>query len=417
MKITIPRNIYLNQLIDGCENGFIKIVTGMRRCGKSTLLQVLFKDYLLKQGTPSDHIISIALDDRINLKLRNPDKLLAYLRQQIIDNQLYYILMDEIQMVDEFMDVLNSLLHLDNVDVYVTGSNSHFLSNDIVTEFRDRSDEIHMYPFSFSEYYEAVGGDRHEAWKDYYTYGGLPHLLTLVGDKKKSDYLNSVYRKTYLTDIKERHDIKEHEFEELIKMLSSSIGSPCNPNRLTNTFKSKINVDLSYPTVVKYIDYLKDSFLIEEAERYDIKGRKYIGSLSKYYFCDIGVRNTILNFRQQEENHIMENILYNELRMRGYNVDVGMVETKTKIDGNTIRKQYEVDFVVNEGSNRYYIQSAFAMPNIEKEQQEKTSFSLITDSFKKVIVVKEDIKLKRDDQGIVTVGLLDFLLNKDSLKL
>ena len=389
----------------------------MRRCGKSTLLQVLFKDYLIKQDTPSDHIISIALDDRINLKLRNPDKLLAYLRQQIIDNQLYYILMDEIQMVDEFMDVLNSLLHLDNVDVYVTGSNSHFLSNDIVTEFRDRSDEIHMYPFSFSEYYEAVGGDRHEAWKDYYTYGGLPHLLTLVGDKKKSDYLNSVYRKTYLTDIKERHDIKEHEFNELTKMLSSSIGSSCNPNRLTNTFKSKINVDLSYPTVVKYIGYLKDSFLIEEAERYDIKGRKYIGSLSKYYFCDVGVRNTILNFRQQEENHIMENILYNELRMRGYNVDVGMVETKTNIDGKTIRKQYEVDFVVNEGSNRYYIQSAFAVPNIEKEQQEKTSFSLITDSFKKVIVVKEDIKPKRDDQGIVTVGLLDFLLNKDSLKL
>ena len=417
MKITIPRNIYLKQLIDGRENGFIKIITGMRRCGKSTLLQVLFKDYLIKQDTPSDHIISIALDDRINLELRNPDKLLAYLRQQIIDNQLYYILMDEIQMVDEFMDVLNSLLHIDNVDVYVTGSNSHFLSNDIVTEFRDRSDEIHMYPFSFSEYYEAVDGDRHEAWKDYYTYGGLPHLLTLVGDKKKSDYLNSVYRKTYLTDIKERHDIKEHEFNELTKMLSSSIGSSCNPNRLTNTFKSKINVDLSYPTVVKYIGYLKDSFLIEEAERYDIKGRKYIGSLSKYYFCDVGVRNTILNFRQQEENHIMENILYNELRMRGYNVDVGMVETKTNIDGKTIRKQYEVDFVVNEGSNRYYIQSAFAMPNIEKEQQEKTSFSLITDSFKKIIVVKEDIKLKRDDQGIVTVGLLDFLLNKDSLKL
>ncbi len=417
MKITIPRNIYLKHLIDGRENGFIKIITGMRRCGKSTLLQVLFKDYLIKQDTPSDHIISIALDDRINLELRNPDKLLAYLRQQIIDNQLYYILMEEIQMVDEFMDVLNSLLHIDNVDVYVTGSNSHFLSNDIVTEFRDRSDEIHMYPFSFSEYYEAVGGDRHEAWKDYYTYGGLPHLLTLVGDKKKSDYLNSVYRKTYLTDIKERHDIKEHEFNELTKMLSSSIGSSCNPNRLTNTFKSKINVDLSYPTVVKYIGYLKDSFLIEEAERYDIKGRKYIGSLSKYYFCDVGVRNTILNFRQQEENHIMENILYNELRMRGYNVDVGMVETKTNIDGKTIRKQYEVDFVVNEGSNRYYIQSAFAMPNIEKEQQEKTSFSLITDSFKKVIVVKEDIKPKRDDQGIVTVGLLDFLLNKDSLKL
>ena len=417
MKTIVPRNIYLKQLVDGRENGFIKIVTGMRRCGKSTLLQVLFKDYLLEQGVSTDHIISIALDDRINLELRNPDNLLAYLRKQIVDKQLYYILMDEIQMVDEFMDVLNSLLHIDNVDVYVTGSNSHFLSNDIVTEFRDRSDEIHMYPFSFSEYYEAIGGDKQETWKDYYTYGGLPHLLTLVGDKKKSDYLNSVYRKTYLTDIQERHDIKTYEFDELTKMLSSSIGSSCNPNKLTNTFKSKTNVDLSYPTVVKYINYLKDSFLIEEAERFDIKGRKYIGSLSKYYFCDIGIRNAILNFRQQEENHIMENILYNELRMRGYNVDVGMVEIKTKVEGKSVRKQYEVDFVVNEGSNRYYIQSAFAMPNIEKEQQEKTSFSLINDSFKKIIVTKDDIKPKRDNQGIVTMGLLDFLLNKNSLRM
>jgi len=417
MKATVPRNIYLKQLIDGRENGFIKIITGMRRCGKSTLLQVLFKDYLIEQGVSGDHIISIALDDRINLSLRDPDNLLSYLRKQIVDNQLYYILMDEIQMVDEFMDVLNSLLHIDNVDVYVTGSNSHFLSNDIVTEFRDRSDEIHMYPFSFSEYYEAVGGDKQEAWKEYYTYGGLPHLLTLVGDKKKSDYLNSVYRKTYLTDIQERNEIKTHEFDELTKMLSSSIGSSCNPNKLTNTFKSKVNVDLSYPTVVKYIGYLKDSFLIEEAERFDIKGRKYIGSLSKYYFCDIGVRNAILNFRQQEENHIMENILYNEFRMRGYNVDVGVVEIKTKVEGKSVRKQYEVDFVVNEGSNRYYIQSAFAMANIEKEQQEKTSFSLINDSFKKIIVVKDDIKPKRDQQGILTVGLLDFLMNKDSLNL
>lgn len=417
MRATIPRDVYLKQLIDGRENGFIKVITGMRRCGKSTLLQVLFRDYLLKQNIPADHIISIALDDRINQKLRNPDVLLAYIRQQVMDNQLYFILMDEIQMVDEFMDVLNSLLHIENVDVYVTGSNSHFLSNDIVTEFRDRSDEIHMYPFSFSEYYAAVGGDKQGAWKDYYTYGGLPHVLTLVGDKKKSDYLYNVYRKTYLTDIKERLEIKEHEFEELAKMLSSFIGSSCNPNKLTNTFKSKVNVDLSYPTVVKYISYLKDSFLIEEAERYDIKGRKYIGSLSKYYFCDLGVRNSILNFRQQEENHIMENVLYNELRMRGYNVDVGMVDVKRKIDGKSIRQQYEVDFVVNEGSDRYYIQSAFAMPNIEKERQEKTSFSFINDSFKKIIVVKDDIKTKRDEQGIVTIGLLDFLLDKDSLKL
>lgn len=260
MRTTIPRDVYLKQLIDGRENGFIKVITGMRRCGKSTLLQVLFRDYLLKQNIPADHIISIALDDRINQKLRNPDVLLAYIRQQVKDNQLYFILMDEIQMVDEFIDVLNSLLHIENVDVYVTGSNSHFLSNDIVTEFRDRSDEIHMYPFSFSEYYAAVGGDKQGAWKDYYTYGGLPHVLTLVGDKKKSDYLYNVYRKTYLTDIKERHEIKEHEFQELAKMLSSFIGSSCNPNKLTNTFKSKENVDLSYPTVVKYISYLKDSF-------------------------------------------------------------------------------------------------------------------------------------------------------------
>lgn len=417
MRTTIPRDNYLKQLIDGRENGFIKVITGMRRCGKSTLLQVLFRNYLLQHNISADHIISIELDDRINQKLRDPDVLLEFIHQYIKDNQLYFILMDEIQMVDEFMDVLNSLLHIDNVDVYVTGSNSHFLSDDIVTEFRDRSDEIHMYPFSFSEYYAAVGGDKQEAWKDYYTYGGLPHILTLIGDKKKSDYLYSVYRKTYLTDIKERHEIKEHEFEELVKMMSSFIGSSCNPNKLTNTFKSKVKVDLSYPTVVKYISYLKDSFLIEEAERYDIKGRKYIGSLSKYYFCDLGVRNAILNFRQQEENHIMENILYNELRVRGCNVDVGVVETKKYIGGKTIRQQYEVDFAVNEGNNRYYIQSAFAMPNIEKERQEKTSFSLINDSFKKMVVVKDDIKPKRDEQGILTMGLLDFLLNEDSLKL
>ena len=417
MKTIVQRDSYLQQLIDGCENGFVKVITGMRRCGKSTLLQVLFRNFLLKNNIDSQHIISIDFDNRINVQLRNPDILLYFIRQKITDDKLYFVLMDEIQMVDDFMDVLNSLLHIDNVDVYVTGSNARFLSNDIVTEFRDRSDEIHLYPFSFSEYYKAVGGSKHEAWKDYYTYGGLPHSLTLVGDKKKSDYLQSVYRKTYLTDIKERHEIKEPEFEELVKTLASLIGSSCNPNKLTNTFKSKKNVDISYPTIVKYLSYLKNSFLIEEAERYDIKGRKYIGSLSKYYFCDVGVRNAILNFRQQEENHIMENVLYNELRTRGYNVDVGVVDTKKMIDGKTIRKQYEVDFVVNEGSNRYYIQSAFAMPTAEKEQHEKNSFMLIEDFFKKIIVVNADIKPKRDERGILTVGLLDFLINKDSLKL
>ena len=378
-------------------------------------MQVLFRNYLLENNVSPDQIISINLDDRKNQDLRNPDTLLAFIRKHIIDNDLYFILMDEIQMVDEFMDVLNSLLHIDNVDVYVTGSNSHFLSNDIVTEFRDRSDEVHLYPFSFAEYYAAVGGERSEAWKDYYTYGGLPHILTLMGNKKKRDYLYNIYRKTYLTDIKERHDIKEREFEAVVKILSSTIGSSVNPNKLTNTFKSNADIELSYPTVVKYIDYLKDSFLIEEAERYDIKGRKYIGSLSKYYFCDIGVRNAILNFRQQEENHIMENLLYNELRTRGYNVDVGIVETKKNVGGKTMRQQYEVDFVVNDGSSRYYIQSAFAMPDIEKERQEKTSFELINDSFKKIIIVKDDIKPKIDEQGIYTVGLLDFLMERNYL--
>jgi len=417
MKDVIERNIYLKQLIDSRENGFIKVVTGMRRCGKSTLLQKIFRNYLVQQGIAENHIISIDLDNRRNAPLRNPDALLDYIDKQIVDNDLYFILMDEIQMVDEFIDVLNSLLHIDNADVYVTGSNSRFLSSDIVTEFRDRSDEIHMYPLSFAEYYSAVGGDKNAAWKEYYTYGGLPHVLSLVGDKKKSEYLRGVYRKTYLTDIKERHEIKEYEFNELTKILASVIGSSCNPNKLANTFKSQENVTLSYPTIVTYLSYLKDSFLIEEAERYDIKGKKYIGSLSKYYFCDLGVRNALLNFRQQEENHIMENVLYNELRVRGYNVDVGLVETKIFVDGKTERKQYEVDFVVNEGSNRYYIQSAFAMPDFAKEEQEKRSFNQIDDSFKKIIVVKDDIKPKRDEQGILTIGLLDFLLNENSLML
>lgn len=415
MRAIIPRDSYLEQLIDGRENGFIKVITGMRRCGKSTLLQVLFRDYLLAEHIPADHIISIALDDRRNQRLRDPDVLLEYLHEQIKDKALYFVLMDEIQMVREFMDVLNSLLHVENVDVYVTGSNSHFLSNDIVTEFRDRSDEIRIYPFSFSEYYTAVGGDRQEAWKNYYTYGGLPHTLALMGDQKKSDYLLNVYRKTYLTDIKERYEIKEHEFGELAKILASSIGSFCNPNKLTNTFKSEEHIELSYPTIAKYLSYLQDSFLIEKAERFDIKGRKYIGALSKYYFCDLGVRNAILNFRQQEENHIMENILYNELRARGYKVDVGVVESKRNIGGKTVRQQYEVDFVINEGSNRYYLQSAFALPTAEKEEQERHSLTLINDSFKKIIIVKDDIKPKRDEYGILTVGLLDFLLTRDYL--
>ena len=414
----IKRDFYLQQLVDGKQNGLIKIVTGIRRCGKSFLLFKLFRQYLLDVGVDSDHIIQIALDDIENANLREPLPLYKCIKANMTDEKLYYILLDEVQLVPRFEEVLNSLLRIDNADVYVTGSNSKFLSSDIITEFRGRGDEIHLYPLSLSEYCEGTGLSPAEAWKDYYTYGGLPHTLSLGTEKKKIDYLNNLFESVYLIDILERHRIKNKaEFEELVKIIASGIGAPTNPTKLENTFKSVKKINIDSVTISRYLGYMQDAFLIEKAERYDVKGKKHIGSLAKYYFTDIGLRNAILGLRQQEENHIMENIIYNELRRRGCKVDVGMVEQRfVDNDGKWQRKQLEVDFVVNEGNQRYYIQSALALPDEEKRKQEMGSLLRINDSFKKIIIVKDDIKPWRDENGILTMGLLDFLMNADSLE-
>lgn len=372
----IKRELYLNQLIAGRKNGLIKIITGIRRCGKSYLLFTLFHGYLVSQGIDENHIIEIALDDRMNVSLRDPDAILHYIREQIVDKELYYVLLDEVQLIPQFEEVLNSLLHVRNADVYVTGSNSRFLSSDIITEFRGRGDEIHLYPLSFSEFCEGYQGDRNKAWKEYYTYGGLPLVLTLETEKKKVDYLDNLYKSVYLVDILERNKIRNRDdLDELVRIMASTVGSPANPTKLSNTFKSVKNVDIHHQTISKYLSYLEDAFLIEKAIRYDIKGKKYINTLSKFYFSDLGIRNALLGFRQQEENHIMENIIYNELRARGHKVDIGMIEQRaTNREGKIVRKQLEVDFVVNQGSQRYYIQSAFAIPDEEKLKQESALY-------------------------------------------
>lgn len=415
----IERNRYLEQLKRARHNGLIKVVTGLRRCGKSYLLFTLFHDFLTNEGVADDHIIEIALDDLKNASLRDSDQLLSYIRNSLKDNGMYYVILDEIQLVDGFTEVLNSLLHNKNVDVYVTGSNSHFLSSDIATEFRGRGFVIRLYPLTFSEFVTAHQGTIEEAWEDYYTYGGLPLVLNIDGDKGKSDYLSDVYKTVYLSDIKERHSIKNvAEFDELVQVLASSIGSPVNPLKLSNTFKSEKHSKLTSYTISRYMEYLTDAFVTEKAVRYDIKGKRYIGSLSKYYFSDLGIRNAILGFRQQEESHIMENIIYNELVARGCKVDVGNLSIRDKDkSGNMIRKSLEVDFVANEGSRRYYIQSALYMPDGQKVEQEKRGLLGIPDSFKKIIVVKDRIKLKRDEKGIVTMSIFDFLLNPDSLNM
>lgn len=416
--MVIKRENYLNQLIASKHNGLIKIVTGLRRSGKSYLLFNLYGDYLREQGVSESHIIRVDLEDRRNASLRDPDALLFHIDSKMKDDKMYYIFLDEVQRVPSFEDVLNSFLKIGNADVYVTGSNSKFLSTDIVTEFRGRGDQIHIYPLSFAEFMTV--DDRHpiEAWTDYYTYGGLPHVLTLETPKKKIDYLKGLYSTVYVNDIVERYKLRgEPELKELIQIIASAIGSPVNPNKLANTFKSIKNVSLSNKTIDNYLTYICESFLTEKAIRYDIKGKKYINTLSKYYFSDIGIRNAILDFRQQEENHIMENIIYNELRVRGFQVDVGLVEHRTTDkNGRTVRKQYEVDFVVNQGSQRYYIQSAFIMPTDAKERQESASLLNINDAFKKIIVVKDYIKPKRNEEGIVTIGLIDFLLKPELLE-
>lgn len=413
----IKRDVYLNKLIRKENNGLIKVITGVRRCGKSYLLFNLFHNYLIEKGIDEDHIIEVALDDRSNKDLRDPDNILKYVKEKIKDKQTYYIILDEIQLLDEFEDVLNSFLHIKNVDVYVTGSNSKFLSSDVITEFRGRGDEIRVYPLSFKEYTSVYEGTTDEAWDDYFNYGGLP--LTLVYDtpEDKSDYLISLFNKVYLSDIVDRHKIRnQDELDELVNILSSAIGSLTNPTKLAKTFKSVKNKVISDKTLKKYIDYLQDAFLISKAVRFDIKGKKYINSPAKYYFEDVGLRNARLNFRQTEENHIMENIIYNELRMRGYHVDIGVVEVFGKNKENkTTKKQFEVDFVATKGSEKYYIQSAFSISNTDKLQQEQNSLININDSFKKIIVVRDNIKVRRNDYGIVTMGICNFLLDENSL--
>ncbi len=415
----IKRDRYLQQLIESRQNGFIKVITGIRRCGKSYLLNVLFYHYLLENGVADDHIIRVDLEDRMNKELRDPDVMLHYVHDRIKDNELYYIIIDEVQLMDEFVDVLNSFQHIDNADTYVTGSNSHFLSSDIPTEFRGRGETINVYPLSFSEFFSAKGGDKQDAWREYYTYGGLPLIQSFDTEQKKINYLKDLFETVYLADIIERHNIKnENEMRELVLILASSIGSPCNPTKLSNTFKSVKNVKIGSQTISNYLTYLTESFLVDKAIRYDIKGKKYINTLSKYYFTDIGLRNAILDMRQQEETHIMENIIYNELLSRGCIVDVGMVEIKKQDkDGKWIRIQLEVDFIANLGSKKYYIQSALSIPNREKEIQESRSLININDSFKKIIVVKDHIMPRRNEEGILTIGLYDFLLKEDSLDL
>ncbi len=415
----IKRDRYLQQLIESRQNGFIKVITGIRRCGKSYLLNVLFYHYLLDNGVADDHIIRVDLEDRMNKDLRNPDAMLHYVHSRIQDSDLYYIIIDEVQLMDEFVDVLNSFRHIENADTYVTGSNSHFLSSDIPTEFRGRGETIHVYPLSFSEFYFATGGDKQDAWREYFTYGGLPLIQSFDTEQKKINYLKDLFETVYLADIIERHNIKnDHEMRELVLILASSIGSPCNPTKLSNTFKSVKNVIIGSQTIAKYLSCLLESFLLNRAIRYDIKGKKYINTLTKYYFTDIGLRNAVLDMRQQEETHIMENIIYNELITRGYRVDVGMVEIrKHNKDGKWTRTQLEVDFIANQGSKKYYVQSALSIPDREKEIQESRSLTNINDSFKKVIIVKDHIMPRRNEEGILTIGLFDFLLKEDSLDL
>lgn len=396
----------------------VKIVTGIRRSGKSFLLFNLFHQYLTSQGVPENHIIEISLDNRTNKRLRNPDALLDYINRQIqSDGQIYYVILDEVQLVDDFVEVLLSLMQDKRLDVYVSGSNSKFLSKDVVTEFRGRGDEIHLYPLSFAEYYAAVGGDTHAAWKDYYTFGGLPQVLLTSNEEKKMNYLADLYELTYLKDIIERNHLRNQEgLRTLVRILASNVGSPTNPKRIGDTFQSVENVSIKDSTIRQYIDYLQDAFMIEEALRYDVKGRKYIGTETKYYFADMGVRAAILNFRQQEETHILENLIYNELRMRGYRVDVGAVEVWTvNSEGKKVRVSLEVDFVVNKGAERIYIQSAYNMPTDEKTAQEKRPLLNTNDSFRKIIIVGDDIKRKTDEQGIVTMSLYDFFLNPHSI--
>lgn len=416
----IQRPTYLQQLIEAQGDGNIKVISGLRRCGKSYMLKRLFKQYLLDSGVSPDHIILVDLENRRNNAFLDPDRLLDHIEAVMVDDDLYFVLLDEIQRVDEFTEVLATLLLKDNVEVYVTGSNSKFLSSDIVTEFRGRSTEIHMYPLSFAEYLTAFDGPENTAFLEYMYYGGLPLILRQTTHQKKAAYLNKVYKTVYLKDIYERFKIEyPAEFEELVKVLASSIGGLTNPTNLANTYKSKKHLkEITDKTVATYISYIEDAFIIEKAERYDIKGKEYINSPFKYYFQDLGIRNSVLSFRQIEETHMMENVIYNELKVRGFSVDVGVVPVRVKDqEGNIVRRQYEVDFVANKGSQRYYIQSAWRMPTESKEEQESRPLRTISDSFKKIIVTADNVLFKRDESGIVTIPVIQFLKDSNSMDL
>ena len=415
-----PRKRYLEKLIAHKNNHLVKVITGIRRSGKSFLLFDIFYRHLLSEGIDEQHIIKVDLEDRRNKSLRDPDALLSFIDSQMKDSQMYYILLDEVQLVSEFEDVLNSYNKVANADLYVTGSNSRFLSKDVITEFRGRGDEIKLYPLSISELWEPMPQLTWEqVWQLYMTYGGLPLTVLTKTNPEKADYLKSLFRETYIKDIKERNHIQNDiALETLLNIIASSVGSLTNPQKLENTFRSIENTALSAPTIKAYLDDFENAFLINKSLRYDIKGKRYISTPYKYYFTDMGLRNARLNFRQIEETHIMENVIYNELLMRGYSVDVGIVEIRERDDnGKEIRKQLEVDFVVNQGSQRFYLQSAYALPDKEKADQETRPLHNIPDSFKKIIVVKEDILLRRDDSGIVTMGLREFLTNENSILL
>lgn len=412
----VKRKAYIEKLIRSKGNGLIKIITGLRRSGKSFLLKKLFYQHLIEEGVSEDHIIVIDMENRKNKPFKNPDYMLDWIEGKIQDKLTYYIIIDEVQEVDDFIEVLSTLSVTDGLDVYVTGSNSRFLSSDVVTEFRGRGDEIHVWPLSFAEFMSVYDGSKEEAWAEYMMYGGLPQLLTQDGDEKKSEFLRRLYRTVYLRDIYERNNIElKVEFEELSKILSSSIGAPINTSNIANTFKSVNKVqNISDKTISTYMEYMQDAFLIEKSERYDIKGRRYIGSLYKCYYQDIGLRNAVLSFRQHEPTHLMENIIYNEMRMRGWLVDVGNINHRIRnSEGQQHRVTLEVDFVCNKGSERVYIQSAWRMPDDEKIEQEKRSLRLIGDSFRKLIIVGEHTKSWSDENGIQIVSIYDFLLNND----
>lgn len=413
----IKRERYLDKLISKEHNGLIKVITGMRRCGKSYLIFTLFKKHLLSEGVDEDHIIEIAFDAFENKKYRDPDVLYPYLKEQIKDDAMYYVLLDEVQLLSEFESILNSLIRMKNVDVYVTGSNARFLSKDVITEFRGRGDEVHMYPLSFAEFMSVYQGTKQDGWNEYMLYGGIPLVLEFATPDQKIAFLKSLFEETYISDIVGRHNIRNKaELEELLNILSSAIGSLTNPEKLSATFQTVKKKKISNSTIKRYIDYLCDSFLIDSAIRYDVKGKKYIDTPVKYYFTDMGLRNARLNFRQIEETHSMENIIFNELKMRGFNVDVGViVQYGTNDKGNSIRKQLEIDFVCNQGSKRYYIQSAYAIPDQDQMEQEQRSLMLTGDFFKRFIITKDTPAPYYNESGVLIMSVYDFLLNENSL--